>query len=101
MDHPLTDLMTEIRSLMDEKGFSSHESRIWELFALLHSEISEAVDAYRKGDSYEDVGWELTDTLIRLLHLMSIIGQDPDKLYRKVMESNRSRPPRWNSVRGG
>jgi hypothetical protein len=101
MDHPLSDIMEEIRLLIDDKGFSSDESRIWELFALLHSEISEAVDIYRKGGSYEKVGYELTDSLIRLLHLMSILGQDPDRLYREVMESNRSRPPRWNTTRGG
>jgi NTP pyrophosphatase (non-canonical NTP hydrolase) len=101
MEHPLSDMMEEIRKLIDDKGFSSDESRIWELFALLHTEVSEAVDIYRKGGSYEQVGYELTDTLIRLLHLMSVLGLDPDRLYQDVMEANRSRPTRWNTVRGG
>ena|SRR6266702_2979496 len=101
MDNPLSEMMAEIRALIDDKGFSSDEDRIWELFALLHAEISEAVDAYRRGYSYEEVGQELTDSLVRLLHLMSVIGQDPDKHYRSIMESNQLRPPRWNTVRGG
>src|SRR5438067_2241614 len=99
--HPLSDMMAEVRELIDGKGFSSDERRVWELFALLHSEISEAVDIYRRGGSHEEVGYELTDTLIRLLHLMSVIGLDPDRLYREVMDANCNRPARWNTVRGG
>jgi len=94
-------MMAEIRTLIDNKGFSSDEDRIWELFALLHAEVSEAVDAYRRGRTYDEVGEELTDSLIRLLHLMSVIGQDPDKNYRRVMDANQMRPSRWNTVRGG
>lgn len=101
MDRPLAGMMAEVRQLIDEKGFSSDESRIWELFALVHSEVSEAVDAYRKGNPYEVVARELTDALVRLLHLLSVLGQDPDALYGDVMASNRRRPLRWNSARGG
>lgn len=101
MENPLSDMMEEIRELVDQKGFSSDEGRIWELFALLHTEVSEAVEVYRRGGSYEKIGHELTDLLIRLLHLMSVIEQDPDKLYRNAMEANRCRPTRWNTVRGG
>lgn len=101
MGNPLSTMMDEIRTLIDEKGFSSDEDRIFELIALLHTEIAEATDVYRKGGSYEDMGCELTDALIRLLHLMSVIKQNPDDLYRRIMESNRSRPPRWNTIRGG
>jgi hypothetical protein len=94
-------MMAEVRELIDSKGFSSEPERIWELLALVHSEISEAVEAYRRGRPHEDVGWELTDALIRILHLYSVLDQKPDQLYRAVMDANAERPPRWNSVRGG
>jgi len=93
--------MKEVRELIDSKGFSSDESRIWEMLTLIHSEISEAADAYRKGKDYEVVGEELVDAMVRILHLLSVMDQDPEQLFQKVMAYNRTRPNRWNTVRGG
>ena len=39
--------MAEVRALCDAKGFSTEPSRIWEMLALIHSEISEASDCYK------------------------------------------------------
>ena len=50
----LNERMIEIRKIMDEKGFSASESRIWELLTLIHSEISESADAFRKGKDFEE-----------------------------------------------
>jgi NTP pyrophosphatase (non-canonical NTP hydrolase) len=101
LDPHLKQMMQEVRRLIDAKGFSSDESRIWEMLTLIHSEISEAADKYRKGADYEEVGEELIDALIRILHLFSTIKEDPDKLFIKVMKQNWERPNRWNTVRGG
>jgi NTP pyrophosphatase (non-canonical NTP hydrolase) len=97
----LNSLMREVRSLADEKGFGSGPERIWEMLALIHTEVSEATDAYKKGESLERVGEELTDAVIRVLHLMSALGLDADALYRRVMDRNWQRPVHYNTVRGG
>ncbi len=44
----LNQKMREVRALADAKGFSSDPARIWEMLALIHSEVSEATDAYKK-----------------------------------------------------
>jgi len=100
MKNDLTVKMKEVRELMDEKGFSSDDSSFWEKLTLIHSELSEAADAYRKGADYYKVGEELVDALVRLLHLLSILKQDPEQLYKKVMDNNRQREKRWNTERG-
>jgi len=94
--------MREVRKLLDDKGFSSEETRIWELFTLTHSEISEAADAYRKGQDFRIVSEELMDGMIRILHLLSILSEDdPDELFTRVIERSKGRPNLWNTFRGG
>lgn len=93
--------MREVRALADEKGFGSSEARIWEMLALIHSEVSEATDAYKKGESLEKVGEELIDGVIRILHLLSALDLDADALFRRVMDRNWQRPVRYNTSRGG
>lgn len=93
--------MAEVRALCDAKGFSASEDRIWEMLALIHSEISEATDCYKKGGSYEEVGTELIDAIIRILHLLSALGLDAQQLYENKMAKNWARPYKYNTVRGG
>ncbi len=97
----LNERMREVRALADAKGFGSDESRIWEMLALIHSEVSEATDAYKKGEPIEHVGEELTDAIIRILHLLSALGLDPDVLFDDKMKRNWARPYKFNTVRGG
>jgi len=93
--------MEEVRELVDAKGFSSDPDRIWEMLALIHTEISEATDAYKKGKPIEEVGEELIDAIIRILHLLSALGLDADELFEKKMAKNWARPYKYNTVRGG
>lgn len=97
----LNQKMQEVRALADGKGFSSEPERIWEMLALIHTEVSEATDAYKKGESIEHVGEELIDAIIRILHLMSALGLDADKLFQDKMQKNWERPHKYNTVRGG
>jgi NTP pyrophosphatase (non-canonical NTP hydrolase) len=97
----LNQKMLEVRALADGKGFSSEPARIWEMLALIHTEVSEATDAYKKGESVEHVGEELTDAIIRILHLMSALDLDADKLFQDKMKKNWERPYKYNTVRGG
>lgn len=97
----LNQKMSEVRALADAKGFSSDQARIWEMLALIHSEISEATDAYKKGESFDHIGEELTDAIIRILHLMSALNLDAEALFQEKMRKNWERPYKYNTVRGG
>ncbi|MBI5650372.1 MAG: hypothetical protein HZC40_08000 [Chloroflexi bacterium] len=97
----LNQKMNEVRALADGKGFSSDPARIWEMLALIHTEVSEATDAYKKGEPIEHIGEELTDAIIRILHLMSALNLDAEKLFEAKMKKNWERPYKYNTVRGG
>jgi NTP pyrophosphatase (non-canonical NTP hydrolase) len=71
------------------------------MLALIHSEVSEAADAYKKGKDYQEVGEELIDAIIRILHLLSAMGLDAESLYQEKMARNWARPVKYNTVRGG
>ncbi|HUW08748.1 MAG TPA: hypothetical protein VM537_03420 [Anaerolineae bacterium] len=91
----------EVRAMCDAKGFSAEHSRIWEMLALIHSEISEATDAYKKGLALEAVGEELIDATIRIFHLLSALDLDADVLFAEKMAKNWQRPYKYNTERGG
>ncbi len=93
--------MREVRQMTDAKGFSAEEGRIWEMLALVHSEISEATDAYKKGKPWEEVGEELIDAIIRILHLLSVLEVDAEALYQRKMAKNWERPHKYGTMRGG
>ena len=93
--------MAEVRALCEAKGFSAEHRRIWEMLALIHSEISEASDCYKKGQPLESMGEELIDAIIRILHLLSALDLDAEKLYQEKMAENWERPYKYGTVRGG
>lgn len=97
----LNDYVRDVRALCDAKGFSSSHDRIWEMLALIHTEVSEATDCYKKGRSLEEVGEELVDALIRIFHLLSALELDAEALYERKMAKNWQRPYKYNTVRGG
>ena len=100
-DDGLNVLMRRVRELADAKGFSSRPERIWEMLALIHTEVSEATDAYKKGQGLELVGEELVDAIIRILHLLSALDLDAAELFEQKMSINWSRPRKYGTVRGG
>ncbi len=97
----LTEKMRQVRAMTDAKGFSADESRIWEMFALIHTEVSEATNAYKKGEPLDHIGEELIDATIRIFHLLSVLQLDPDELFDDKMKKNWARPYKYNTVRGG
>jgi NTP pyrophosphatase (non-canonical NTP hydrolase) len=100
-DEGLNIKMREVREMADAKGFSADHARIWEMLALIHTEISEATDAYKKGQPLDKVGEELIDAVIRILHLLSALDVDAEDLFQHKMEINWSRPRKFGTVRGG
>ncbi len=93
--------VAEVRAMCDAKGFSAAPERIWEMLALIHTEVSEATDAYKKGEPMEHVGEELIDAVIRIFHLLSALGLDADALFDAKMARNWARPYKYNTARGG
>lgn len=95
----ITDL---ILKQAEEKGFGTKPDDIIvaEKIALIHSEISEAFEAYRhkniKGkDGFEE---ELGDAVQRILHLCGVLNIDIEKAILKKLKHNKSRTWDWSKL---
>ena len=62
------------------------------MLALIHTEVSEATDAYKKGEALEHVGEELIDAVIRIFHLISALRLDADALFDDKMAAQLETP---------
>jgi|SRR3972149_1838569 len=82
-------------------GFYDPVPSIPERLCLIHSEISEALEAYRDGEILmyfdssgkpEGLVAELADALIRIVDLAACLNVDLDEVVEKKMKYNESRP---------
>ena len=92
------DLAVDIHRNAVAHGWWEKERPIPEMLCLIHSEVSEALEAYRNGDD-ENFSEELADIIIRVLDLA--IGQEID-IERAVLEKhkfNKTRPYRHGGKR--
>jgi len=64
--------------------------RIPALLALVHSELSEALEGFRTGDE-RNVREELADAMIRILDITHGLGIDIDQEIADKVETNRGR----------
>lgn len=108
----LNELAAEIHQTARAKGFYDNEnietegpefpenpSLLPEKIALMHSELSEALEAWRDEDK-DQVGVEFADTLIRVLDTMYWLGFDIDAIVDKKMAKNKLRPYLHGRKRG-
>ncbi|MFT4415303.1 MazG nucleotide pyrophosphohydrolase domain-containing protein [Fredinandcohnia humi] len=73
------------------KGWHDKPVETGTLLALIHSEVSEALEADRKGDT-ENFAEELADVCIRIFDLCGSKGIDLENTILKKMEYNKTRP---------
>lgn len=118
----LAQMAAEVDAYCEGKGWRAEGVTFLEGMALLHSEVSEAVEAWRRwgtGDATyhvsahnrvtgqpnpdplkpEGVGSEFADVLIRLLDDCALFGIDLEAEYERKMAYNRTRPHRHGGKR--
>lgn len=106
----LQKLSKEIHQTAVEHGWWDAEvaTSALEKLALIHSEVSEALEAWRIDDieiRIEDSGKpegfavELADAIIRILDLTMSMGLNMDEAVRVKMEYNKTRPFRHGGKR--
>jgi NTP pyrophosphatase (non-canonical NTP hydrolase) len=101
----------EVLDLCHAKGWYDHPVSFGEAIALLHSEVSEALEAWRQwgtddatdaddaGGKPEGVGSEFADVFIRLLDYCARFGVDLEAEYERKMAYNQTRPYRHGNRR--
>lgn len=75
-----------------EKGFYDKPREFGTAVALMHSELSEALEAHRTGQSLEAVAEEFADVVIRVADTCGYLGIDLEEAIALKIERNRSRP---------
>lgn len=101
----LNSLAKDAHAIALSKGWYGPDGRgIPELIALVHSELSEALECYRDGmpvqaievidGKPEGFAVELADTIIRIADMAGYLGLDLDRATALKMAYNRTRPVR-------
>lgn len=93
----LAEIAADINAVNRANGWRIPAMDTWDddyhfpaLLALVHSEVSEALEGFRKGDR-ANVAEELADTVIRILSITDGMGIDIEAEIEKKLEKNRQR----------
>lgn len=101
----LNKMAKEINSVAISKGWWDNERRFGEIIALIHSELSEALEDFRSGMAYTQIERnddgkltgipiELADAIIRILDFCGRFDIDIAGAVLRKMEYNKTRPHR-------
>lgn len=108
----INELVHQSYSLAKEKGWHDQPRSILEALALVHSEVSEAVEEVRAGNDPREISYaenpkrlkplglpiELADAVIRIADLCGELGIDLEKAIEIKHQYNRTRPYRHGKV---
>ncbi|PIR76696.1 MAG: hypothetical protein COU32_00650 [Candidatus Magasanikbacteria bacterium CG10_big_fil_rev_8_21_14_0_10_42_10] len=98
----ISELQTLIMAQATEKGFGTtpEDIVVSEKIALIHSEVTEAFEAYRHKKMRGKDGFfeELGDIVQRVLHLAGVFGVDIEQEIRSKVETNEHREWRWDET---
>lgn len=86
----INQLCSEAFAIAKSKGWHDEPRETGTVLALIHSEVSEALEADRKGDQ-ENFEEELADVCIRIFDLCGSRGIDLEASIQKKMEKNKGR----------
>lgn len=86
----INQLCKEAYTIAKSKGWHEEPREMGTILALIHSEVSEALEADRKGDS-ENFREELADVCIRIFDLCGAKDIDLERAILEKMERNRGR----------
>lgn len=101
-EYGLDALSAVLHELAIEKGFWEGEyshDKVGNKLALVHSEVTEVLEAIRKNQGSEKVVEEIADTIIRLLDLYAAMRNEEavlhslDEVLHNKIEKNKARPP--------
>lgn len=87
----INQLCKEAFKTAQSKGWHDEKRENGTMFALMHSEVSEALEADRLGEE-ENVVEELADVCIRIFDFCGMNEYDLEHAILKKMEKNKYRP---------
>ena len=98
----INQLANEIHENAKAHGWWDEERSFGEIIALCHSELSEALEAYRNGEEFEwdnngkpdGIAVEMVDCVIRIFDYLSKEGIDIERILIKKHLYNETRPYR-------
>ena len=105
MPTSLSELAHEIRDINQANGWNvfvadewSHTYKVPAILALIHSEVSEALEAFRLDDK-ANFCEEMADIIIRVLDCVEPLAEDFDRILANKLEVNRKRGLRHGGKR--
>jgi len=90
----INNLILECHAIAKEKGWWDDSRNDGELIALMHSELSEALEALRNHGTKDNLAEELADCCIRIFDYCGAREINLEETLRKKIDYNKTRPYR-------